>query len=103
MADDVSQPFLKDAEEFRGVVLFQSQFTGGNRYGALNAGTRGEFIRLPLDGCRQSKIVEHAGSQPAADLAPRAHSVIDEPDGSADPIPQLAFDFRQMPAHPRQI
>src|SRR5579863_5055295 len=103
VAHDVGEAFLEDAEEFCGLFPFQGEIGCGDRDYAVDAGTGGEFIALPFDGGSEAEVIEHAGTQSAADFAYGTDAVIDQPDGAVKAFAEFVAALGQMAAHPCQV
>ena len=58
---------------------------------------------MPLNGCRQAKVIQYSRTQPSAYPAHGFGAIADHPDRSCQPILRFAIRIRQMPLRPRQI
>ncbi|MCK7481268.1 MAG: hypothetical protein M0C28_31815 [Candidatus Moduliflexus flocculans] len=58
---DVREGFLKDTKQGRAPVRVFDAVASLVKERALDPGARLEFLRLPLDGGRESEVIEDAG------------------------------------------
>ena len=61
VADHIRQRLLKNAEESRVDIRLQGQFAYFGENVAFDSGARLEFIRLPLQRCRQPQVIQNTG------------------------------------------
>jgi hypothetical protein len=69
VTNDVSEDFLKDAENGEGRFCVKTRTLAEPPATATNSGARLELLDLPLEGRREPEIFENSGAQRGGDPA----------------------------------